>query len=163
MELFKLIKMLFGSKPSDYIEPVLMPMKHYPFKGYKFMMWCGRMIYRENNITDIEAYMNTSQWNESKRHESFHLKQAQTHAKNSWLRYYWNYFCEWIKGIPFIPPFKSAYYTIPFEVEAYALQGNEDSFLNYDETLLKSKYTLKKRKNIYKKHSSDWKEYVKTL
>ena len=48
-ELWQLIKMLFSSKPGDFDTPELLPMKHYPFKGYRFMMWCGRMDlpYRE--------------------------------------------------------------------------------------------------------------------
>ncbi len=45
-ELWQLIKMLFSSKPGDFDTPELLAMKHYPFKGYRFMMWCGRMIYR---------------------------------------------------------------------------------------------------------------------
>ena len=39
-ELWQLIKMLFSSKPGDFDTPELLPMNHYPFKGYRFMMWC---------------------------------------------------------------------------------------------------------------------------
>ena len=37
-ELWQLIKMLFSSKPGDFDTPELLPMKHYPFKRYRFMI-----------------------------------------------------------------------------------------------------------------------------
>lgn len=163
MELFKLIKMLFKEKPSEIKEPILMPMKHFPLTGFKFMMWCGHMIYRKSKQCVIERYMQMSSGKRSKRHETFHLKQAQYQAKDSWFRYYWRYFCEWIKGNPITAPSSSAYSTIPFEVEAYALEDNQDALDNYDTTLLKSKYTLKNRKKTYKEHRKGWRNYVKTL
>lgn len=163
MELFTLIKMLFKGKPSDFKEPILKPMKHFPFKNFKFMMWCGYMIYRESKQETIENYMKTNLGKKSKRHETFHLKQAQYHAKDSWIRYYWRYFCEWLKGNPITSPSSSAYSTIPFEVEAYALEDKQEALDNYDTTLLKSKYTLKNRKKLYKEHKKDWKRYIKSL
>ena len=44
MELIKLIKMLF-TPIKDVNELNLIGMKHFPFKGYKYMMWCGNIIY----------------------------------------------------------------------------------------------------------------------
>ena len=95
-ELWQLIKMLFSSKPGDFDTPKLLSMKHYPFKGYRFMMWCGRMIYRIENKENIEKYMQTYAGKESMTHETIHLRQAQ--AVGSWVKYYWRYFVEWIKG-----------------------------------------------------------------
>lgn len=46
--------MLFSSKPGDFDTPKLLPVKHYPFKGYRFIMWCGRMIYRAENKENID-------------------------------------------------------------------------------------------------------------
>ena len=163
MEIITLIKMLFTSNPSDFLEVELMPMKHFPFRGYKFMMWCGRIIYRAENEEDIKKEMNTEAWKNIIRHETIHLQQALNYAKNSWVRYYWRYFVEWLKGNPIIRPSKSAYYTIPFEVEAYALEETKDAEVYYDMDLLKGKYTLKNRKQTYKEHCKDWKHYVKTL
>ena len=54
MEIITLIKMLFTSKPSDFFEVELMPMKHFPFKGYKYMMWCGRIVYRKENEEKVK-------------------------------------------------------------------------------------------------------------
>ena len=163
MELFTLIKMLFASKPSDIFEVQLMPMSHFPWWNYKFMMWCGRIIYRKEKEEVIKRHMQMSSGKKSKRHETFHLCQAQNHARDSWVRYYWIYFKEWIKGNPIIHPASSAYYTIPFEVEAYALEETEGAELYYDMDLLKSKYTLKNRKQTYRDHRDNWKSYVKTL
>ena len=64
-ELWQLIKMLFSSKPGDFDTPELLPMKHYPFKRYRFMMWCGRMIYRAENKENIDRYMQTYAGKES--------------------------------------------------------------------------------------------------
>ena len=47
-ELWTLAKMLFQSKPSEIEEAKLMGMNHFPFKGYAYMMWCGKMIYRND-------------------------------------------------------------------------------------------------------------------
>ena len=163
MELITLIKMLFASKPSDIFKAELIPMKHFPFKGYRFMMWCGKIIYRADNEEEIKKEMNTDVGKRSIRHETIRVQQALNHAKNSWVRYYWRYFVEWLKGNPIIHPASSAYYTIPFEVEAYALENTEGAELYYDMNLLKEKYTLKNRKQTYRKHRKDWKCYVKTL
>ena len=95
-ELWQLIKMLFSSKPGDFDTPELLPMKHYPFKGYRFMMWCGRMIYRAENKENIDRYMQTYAGKESLTHETIHLRQAQ--VIGSWVKYYWRYFVEWVKG-----------------------------------------------------------------
>ena len=158
MEIITLIKMLFKSRPSDFFEVELMPMKHFPWWDYKFMMWCGRIIYREEKKAVIERYMQMSSGKRSKRHETMHLRQAENQAGDSWVRYYWRYFVEWVKGNPIRHPSESAYYTIPFEVEAYALEETEGA-----EYLLKNKYTLKNRKQTYRDHRDNWKSYVKTL
>lgn len=160
-ELFELIKMLFSSNPKDCDELTFMGMKHFPFKSFKLMMWCGRIIYRQGNEELIKRFFNTEIGKTDKRHETLHLKEAQ--EIGSWILYYLIYLYEWLKGIPFIKPFESAYYTIPFEVEAYALEHIEGSEINYDTSLLKNKYTLKHRKKIYKENEKNWKEFVKSL
>ena len=159
-ELWQLIKMLFSSKPGDFDTPKLLSMKHYPFKGYRFMMWCGRMIYRIENKENIEKYMQTYAGKESMTHETIHLRQAQ--AVGSWVKYYWRYFVECIKGNPSCHPASSAYYTIPYEIAAYANQGNPDYLKNYTDDSF-TRYKLKHRKRIYKEHQKDWMVYIRTL
>ena len=163
-ELWQLIKVLFSSKPGDFDTPRLLSMKHYPFKGYRFMMRCGRMIYRIENKENIEKYMQTYAGKESMTHETIHLRQAQ--AVGSWVKYYWRYFVEWIKGNPICHPASSAYYTISYEMEAYANEDNPDYPVNYDRNNL-SRYKIKGgRKKMYKSvggTSKAWKNYIRTL
>ncbi len=162
-ELFQLIKMLFSGKPGDFEEPQLLAMKHYPFKGYRFMMWCGRMVYHKENEETIRSYMETSSGKESLTHETIHLRQAQN--AGTWIKYYWRYFIEWLKGNPVVHPASSAYYTIPYEMEAYANQDNPGYPANYDGGNL-HRYRLSGRKKLYKSlggTSRAWKAYIKTL
>lgn len=154
-ELWQLIKMMFASNPNEYNELELVGMNKFPFKGYKYMMWCGKIIYR---LDDESPELSIR----SKTHETIHLKQAQ--VKGSWIKYYWRYVCEWIKGNPIVHPASSAYYTIPFEMEAYANEDNPDYPLNYDGRYLHC-YNIKNRKEIYRKYGNSyaWKKYIKTI
>lgn len=59
-ELWILIKMLFQSKPSDVLssdELQLMEMKHFPFKKFTFMSWCGVIIFRAEKRGLIERFL----------------------------------------------------------------------------------------------------------
>lgn len=162
-ELWKLIKMLFATKPNDVENVELLGMNHFPFSGYKYMMWCGKMIYRNDTLKKRQKEWKTKSFKVSKNHETIHLVQAK--QCGSWWKYYLKYFWEWIKGNPIIHPASSAYYTIPFESEAYA---NDDDFVycsNYDGSNL-SKYTFKDRKDLYRSFgcsSKKFKEWLKTL
>lgn len=163
-ELFQLAKMLFKNKPSDMDKVELLEMKSFPFKGYKYMMWCGKVIYRSDKKDRIESELGTDLFKISMNHETIHLCQAQ--YKGTWFKYYISYLWEWIKGNPIVKPYSSAYYTIPYEMEAY---GNEDDFsyiLNYNGKNLKKYYTIKDRKKSYKEQggsSYKWKEYCKNI
>lgn len=163
-ELFQLTRMLFTSKPGDFGTPQLLAMKHYPFKGNRFMMWCGRMIYRADNAGKIEKYMQTYAYVETFTHETIHLRQAQ--KAGSWVKYYWKYFCEWIKGNPVIAPASSAYYTIPYEMEAYANQHNPDYAARYTGEFLHCYDIRKHRKQIYRSYgrpSNEWLKYLRSI
>lgn len=161
-ELWKLIKMLFQSNPNDMQEVELMAMEKFPFPGYKYMMWCGKMIYRKENEEDILAEKGTGSFIKDTTHETIHLKQAQ--LKKSWIGFYWKYACEWINGNPIKSPSISAYYTIPYEMEAYANEDNPDYPKNYDGKYLHC-YDIENRKEAYKKCGSSykWKQYIKTI
>ena len=168
-ELFYLARLLFKSNPRKKNEVTLIGLTHFPFKGYKYLMWCGYMIYRKENEHKIAKEMLTKQFDISKNHETIHLMQAK--ACGSWARYYWKYFIEWVKGGIIMAPVSSAYYTNPFEMEAYA---NEDNF-EYPEGMIIyednyssgsfGKYIIKNgRKELYKEIGKEnWKEYIKTL
>ena len=112
-ELFELIRLLFSSNPKDIEEMKVKNMKHFPFKGYKAMAWCGTIIHREgaSKVNDITI-----------NHETIHLKQAK--MCGSGVKYYWRYFIDWLKGNPLIYPASSAYYTTKYESEAYANEEN---------------------------------------
>ena len=104
-ELWFMVKSLFKSKPSekDFVE--IKQMKHFPFKGYLAMSWCGYLLtrYSPDNI-DTETV----------NHETIHLMQAKD--EGSWLKFYLKYLWEWIKGGAFFV--SSFYYTMKYEVEA---------------------------------------------
>lgn len=104
--------------------------------------------------------MQTYAGKESLTHETIHLRQAQ--VIGSWVKYYWRYFVEWVKGNPICHPASSAYYTIPYEIAAYANQDNPDYLKNYTDDSF-TRYKLKHRKRIYKEHQKDWKTYIRTL
>ena len=170
-ELCILIKLLFKTKPIDNSNLELVEMKYFPFKGYKYLMWCGKMIYRKDNEEKIKKEFNTISFKESLNHETIHLNQAK--KAGSWIKYYWQYFIEWLKGGIIIAPVSAAYYTNPFEMEAYA---NEDKpeypegMIIYEDnysTLEFTKYIIKNgRKKVYKNAGGtprDWKEYIKHI
>ena len=170
-ELWILIKMLFRTNPCNINNVSLMNMNHFPFKGYKYLMWCGKMIYRNDMIEKRKEEWKTLEFLTSKTHETIHLNQAK--RSGGWIKYYWQYFKEWIKGGIIMAPVSAAYYTNPFEMEAYA---NEDKpeypegMIIYEDnysTLEFTKYIIKNgRKRVYKNAGGtlrDWKEYIKHI
>ena len=152
-DLWILVKMLFASKPSDIDKVVVVDMRHFPFKGYKAMAWCGYVIHRIGASAVDDKTLN---------HERIHLMQAK--VCGSWVKYYLSYLLEWMR-IGFMAPMKANYYTSKYESEAYA---NEDNFyycVGYDGSNL-PKYSFKNRKKLYKAvggTSKSWKQYVKSL
>lgn len=67
-EFCTLIKLLFRSNPKDIKGSVeIKDMKHFPFKGYKAMSWCGYIIHRIGT-SDID--------NKTITHETIHLNQV---------------------------------------------------------------------------------------
>ena len=155
-ETWWLIKQLFTAKVDDSQELKFKQMKHYPMKGFSVMLWCGYLVSRrdEKSINWI-----------TKNHETIHMKHAQ--AKGSWWKFYMEYIWEWICGNPLTKPSKSAYYTIPTEMEAYANEWDKEYPLNYDPKNIE-KYDMNHRKDlfraIYKQGGVKlWKQYLKTL
>lgn len=69
---------------------------------------------------------------------------------------------KWIKGNPIIYPASSAYYTIPYEMEAYANDDNFD-YLKTRKPEDLDKYKIKDRKKTYKANKKNWRQYLKTI
>ena len=103
-ELWTLAKMLFVSRPSEIEEVKLMGMNHFPFKGYAYIMWCGKMIYRNDRYDTRRKEWITKKYNVSKNHETIHLMQAK--MCGSWAKYYLRYLWEWLKP-GFMAPLKA--------------------------------------------------------
>ena len=149
-ELFILAGMLF-KKTSNLNDVEILKMKYFPFKNFSYMAWCGKIVTRRDVTIEQMGQQN-------KNHEYGHLMQAK-HYKY-FIQYYLVYVWEWLKGCP-LKSTMAAYYTIPFEVQAYANQHNPNYDYNRDD--LKKRYTLKKRQKQYKSRKYDWKYYIKTL
>ena len=169
-ELWILIKMLFATRPSDYVyeDMEVMVMKHFPFKGSRYMCWCGKIITRNEKKAVIERFLTTKAGQESKNHEEGHKVQAILEHGDNWLRYYLNYFWHWFKHNPLIKPAHACYYCNRYEVECYAMQHDFSYFDmdNYTRKNLKGKYSIKNAKKLYKQvggTAKAWKAYIKSL
>lgn len=150
-ELWFMVRALFKNKPSekDFVE--IKQMEHFPFKGYLAMSWCGYLLtrYSPDNI-DTETV----------NHETIHLMQAKD--EGSWIRFYLKYLLEWIKGGAFFV--SSSYYTMKYEVEAYAKEGDE-SYLFRRKKGEVERFKLDDRRKTFKEcGSSYWfKIYIRNL
>ena len=109
-ETWKMAKMLFQSKPSDFDKLIVMEMECYPFSGYSYLTWCGYCIVRKNtkDIDNIPA--------EDMNHENIHLEQAKNCG--TWLKFYSRYLWSWFRLSPLFGKF--GYYLNKYETEAYA-------------------------------------------
>lgn len=121
------------------------------------------MVYRNDALESRRREWLTKKYKVSKNHETIHLMQAK--ACGSWVKYYMKYLWEWLKGNPITSPSSSAYYTCPFECEAYANESDMNYCKDYDAGNIK-KYTFKNRKKMYKNAggtSKGWKEYLNSI
>lgn len=167
-ELWTLIKMLFKSKPSSILGKDLevVVMKHFPFAGYRYMSWCGKVITRSEKKDVIERFLTTRAGQVSKTHEYGHAVQAESEHGDNWLRYYLAYFWHWIKHNPIMKPAHACYYISRYETEAYAQEEHPEYWVNYNRKNLRGKYSIKKAKKKYVElggTSKAWKAYVKSL
>lgn len=164
-ELWLLIKLLFISKPSDVKSEDLeiIVMKHFPFQGFRYMSWCGKIITRHEKKEVIDRFLNTESGYWSKIHEYGHAVQAISEHGDNWIRFYLSYYWHWLLENPILAPASSAYYTNRYEVEAYAQERNLSYWQNYTRENLRGKYTLRNGKKLYREHRDYWKDYVKTL
>ena len=159
-ELWTLVRMLFRTNPKNKEKVSLLGMNHIPVKGYKYLMWCGYMIYRNDMYDRRQKEWATEQFKIDERHEQIHLEQAK--ACGSWFKYYMKYLWEWLKGNPITNPASSAYKTNPMEIAAYANQDNPEYLEDFHDDSM-TRYNIKDRKNVYLEHREVWNEYIKTL
>lgn len=169
-ELWILIKMLFSTRPSDFIYKDLevRTMKNFPFKYSRYISWCGFIITREEKKKVIERFLTTYSGRKAKNHEGGHKVQAILEHGDNWIRYYLNYFWHWVKHNPLVKPSHACYYCNRYEVECYAMEHDFGYFDlgTYSRKNLKGKYSIKNAKKKYKELGgtpSAWKEYIKTL
>lgn len=152
-EIIFLIKMLFGTSPRDIKNMNILVMKYFPLPCFTALSWCGHIIVRDLNEIN-KTLMN---------HEAIHLRQAQ--ISGTWIKYYISYLIEWFKGNPFKEPYMSAYYTNPYEMEAYANEEDQNYINEYNKINI-NKYFINDRKTTYIKQGenfSSWKKYIKTI
>ena len=69
---------------------------------------------------------------------------------------------QWMLGFSWRSPKMTAYYTNPYEIEAYANEHNPDYPMIYDPKTL-NRYRIKHRSHTYKAHQNDWHRYILEL
>lgn len=151
-ETWTLGKMLFTSKPSDFEKLEMMPMKCYPFKGNKYLTWCGRCVYRENTSAAVITPV-------AENHENIHLDQAK--YCGTWVKFYLRYLWSWMKISPFFQ--RVGYYTNKYETEAYAKEEDLDYRMTRAHNAV-DKFDQENKREIWKqchKSSYVYKGYIR--
>lgn len=144
-ELWTLIKLLFTGRPSDFQEEEKLKMNYFPFRGYKYMSWCGYIISRKDN-----PEIPLPDWI----HENIHLYQAKRHK--FWIGYYLAYLWNFLIGFIVIWSWKGAYKTSMYELEAYANEGKGWDYME-EVNPWKYYYSPLQRRMLWK----DWDKYKK--
>ena len=144
-ELILLIKLLFKKVDSNKTELPILMLKHFPFKGYRAMMWCGYIIDNENDKYNITE--------RTKQHEMVHYQQMC--SLNSYVKYYLIYLWEWIKNGMFG---SASYHCNPMEIEAYVNEIH-NNYKTYKGKY--KKYKLKNHRKIYKQNRLRWKTFIR--
>ena len=133
-EIWTFIQLFFTGMDKSKTELEPWGVKYILSGKYKYMCWCGRVLFH------LEKPEEGILVGEDKNHETLHLIQA--HDSGSWIKYYWGYLIEWLKGGG--PFSKKSYYVGKYEVEAYAKEG-DDTYIsrrpagNVDKFILKDK------------------------
>ncbi|MBQ8770457.1 MAG: hypothetical protein IJZ60_04780 [Bacteroides sp.] len=168
-ELWILIKMLFTEKPSDMLKRndlEVVVMNHFPFSGFRYMMWCGKVICRPTKEAVIHRFLSMIAGTKACTHEHGHGMQAESEHGDNYVRYYLNYYWHWFKHLFSLVPLSACYYVNRYEVEAYAQEDHPEYWRNYTRENLRGKYTIKNARKKWKElggKSSAWKAYVKSL
>lgn len=107
--------MIRAKRPSHIIEMKAVKEGFWLRKNYAAMMFFGTIVAHSQKEADLINARNGS----LKRHETIHLRQAQS-VHNSWICYYLLYIWYYLRALPQNRYMKNAaYYLNPFEMEAY--------------------------------------------
>ena len=94
-----------------------------PPKGYYAITFFGKILIREHNAENWKRNFETKSGKIMLNHEWIHVRQAvSTH--NSWICFYIRYVFYYLKNRPLRNGQRFAYYTNPFEVEAYSFEAD---------------------------------------
>ena len=105
---------------------------HFPLPGYFSVTLFGRMWIRVSKKVKWDYYKRTGKADIMLNHEMIHVKQAIS-TGDSWCGFYARYLLEWLKANPFLNGFSFAHHMNPFEIEAYANEGDMTyNTVNYD-------------------------------
>ena len=124
----------------------------FPGRNFAYLMWCGVLVYRDDRLGRIDL--------KEQNHECIHLCQAR--AKGSWIKYYLCYLWEILRGFRLKARKYTAYYTNPFEMEAYANEHILDYCERYDASRLK-KYRLRNRVEVFARRHDEWRRVLEEL
>ena len=113
---FSILMLLFKChKPSKIAEMKAVKNGFWLGKNYTAMMFFGHIL----THTQKDADRINKNSNSIRRHETIHLRQAQS-THNSWICFYWLYTYYFFRALPQNRHMKGAAYRInPFEMEAY--------------------------------------------
>ncbi|MCR5679919.1 MAG: hypothetical protein K6G08_06905 [Prevotella sp.] len=113
---FKLIGLMFKARrPGKIADIPAMKEDFWLGKNYDAMMFFGFIV----THTQADADRMNAGMSSMKRHETIHLRQAQS-VHNSWFCYYCLYLWYYLRALPLNRKMKNAAYILnPFEMEAY--------------------------------------------
>lgn len=110
-------------RPNKYQNIKIETSRFLPPRGYNAITFFGKILVRRNNNPKWKQYFETASGKILLNHEWIHVKQAvSTH--NSWICFYLRYIFYYLKNRPLKNGHRIAYYTIPFEVEAYVFESD---------------------------------------
>lgn len=137
-----------------------------PFHGYFAMMWLGKLYIRNSNKERWDKKVANGQANSTLTHEMYHVRQAVS-TLNNWGIFYLSYAFYYIIELLYSFNFDTAYRSIPFEIEAYLKQTNEDWANIPSERKISEwkKYilSLKERKKMVKQYNNSKMSYTEFL
>ncbi len=123
---FKIIWLMFRFRnPSRVVEMKAIRESFWLRKNYSAMTFFGYILVHSQEEADtINAHTNNS--SNLKRHETIHLRQAQS-LHNSWFCFYTLYIWYCLRALPMNRHMRNAAYRLnPFEMEAYEHMYEED-------------------------------------
>lgn len=110
-------------RPSKYQSITVQTNRFLPPKGYFAITFFGKILIRDSNAKNWARTRNSQSGKIMLHHEWIHVQQAvSTH--DSWIFFYLRYLYYFLKNRPFRHGMKVAYYTNPFEMEAYVFESD---------------------------------------